>query len=52
MKKLKKHRKVEKDYEKLKSKHLERLATEILKKDEINLKLKSKIINTNFLDNF
>ena len=36
MKKLKKHRKVEKDYEKLKSKHLERLATEILKKDEIN----------------
>ena len=48
----KKHDKVVKDYEKSKQKHLESLATKILKNDERNSYLKSKYINDNFLKLF
>lgn len=48
----KKHKNILKDFDKEKSKHLERLATSMLKKDEINQKLKTKDISTDFLDNF
>ena len=52
MAKHKKHDKIVKDYDKQKSEHLERLATQMLKKDERNQKLKSKTISTNFLNLF
>ena len=48
----KKHNKIVKDYNKQKSKHLDRLATKILKNDEKATQLKSKTIKGNFLDNF
>ena len=48
----KKHNKVVKDYDKQKQKHLEKLATRILKDDEKNAKLKGKQINTDFLNLF
>ena len=47
-----KHDKIVKDYEAQKQKHLERLATKMLKDDEKNEKLKSKNINPNFLNLF
>ena len=47
-----KHDKIVKDYDKQKEKHLERLATKMLKGEERNQKLKSKHIKGNFLDNF
>jgi hypothetical protein len=50
--KKKKHDKIVKDYENQKSKHLEKLASKILEKDEKLQKLKEKNINTNFLDLF
>jgi hypothetical protein len=50
--KSKKHNKIVRDFEKQKSKHLERLATELLKRDEKNQKLKSKNIGTDFLNLF
>jgi hypothetical protein len=52
MKKSKKHIEVVSDFETTKRKHLEKLATKILKKDDINQKLKEKQINTNFLNLF
>ena len=50
--KKKKHDKIVKDYENQKSKHLEKLASKILEKDQKLQKLKEKNINTNFLDLF
>tara|TARA_R110000803_G_C11910019_1_gene313127 strand:+ start:393 stop:566 length:174 start_codon:yes stop_codon:yes gene_type:complete len=47
-----KHDKIVKDYDKQKEKHLERLATKMLKGEERNQKLKSKHIKGDFLDNF
>ncbi|MDB4319751.1 hypothetical protein N9981_00120 [bacterium] len=52
IKKNKKHDKLINDYDKQKSKHLDKLASKMLKDDEKNQKLKEKIINTNFLDLF
>jgi hypothetical protein len=52
MKKSKKHTRIVKDYEKQKQKHLEKLANDMLKKDEVNQKLKSKSINLGFLKLF
>jgi|TARA_B110000977_G_C10695173_1_gene345075 hypothetical protein len=48
----KKHSKIVNDYDKQKNKHLEKLATKMLKSDEVNQKLKEKKINPNFLDLF
>ena len=50
--KKKKHARIVKDYDKQKEKHLEKLATNILKNDEKFSKLKEKNISTNFLDLF
>tara|TARA_R110000796_G_scaffold18053_2_gene55024 strand:+ start:162 stop:338 length:177 start_codon:yes stop_codon:yes gene_type:complete len=52
IKKNKNHDKLVNDYDKQKSKHLDKLASKMLKDDEKNQKLKEKIINTNFLDLF
>ena len=52
MKYKKKHKKLITDYEDQKSKHLERLATKSLERDEKTQKLKSKKINGNFLNLF
>tara|TARA_R110001606_G_scaffold340712_1_gene488976 strand:- start:104 stop:277 length:174 start_codon:yes stop_codon:yes gene_type:complete len=48
----KKHNKLVNDYDKQKEKHLEKLATKMLKNDEKLTKLKSKHIKGNFLNNF
>lgn len=48
----KKHKDIITDYDKIKSKHLDNLATKILANDEKMNKLKNKNINTNFLDLF
>jgi hypothetical protein len=48
----KKHSKIVKDYDNQKKKHLERLATKMLKDDERSNKLKEKNINPNFLNLF
>lgn len=48
----KKHDKLVNDYDKQKSKHLEKLASKMLKDDEKNQKLKEKYINPNFLNLF
>ena len=50
--KKKKHDQIINDYDKIKSKHLERLATKILKDEEKNTKLKNKNIKDDFLKNF
>ena len=47
-----KHDQIVNDYDKIKSKHLEKLANKMLKDDEKNNKLKSKNIKGNFLDKF
>ena len=52
IKKSKKHDKIVNDYDKIKSKHLDKLAGKMLKDDEKNQKLKEKNINTDFLDLF
>lgn len=52
MAKHKKHDQIVSDYPSQKKKHLEKLATQILKKDEVNQKLKEKKINPNFLNLF
>ena len=49
---LKKHDRIVKDYDKQKSKHLEKLTDKMLKNDEKAEKLKSKPIKGNFLKNF
>ena len=50
--KKKKHSKIVNDYDKQKSKHLERLANKMLENDEKFSKLKGKNINTDFLNLF
>mgnify|MGYP000296252815 FL=1 len=50
--KKKNHDQIINDYDKIKSKHLERLATKILKDEEKNNKLKNKNIKGDFLKNF
>lgn len=52
IKKNKKHDKIVNDYDKIKSKHLDKLAGKMLKDDEKNQKLKEKNINPDFLDLF
>lgn len=52
MKKNKKHEDVINDHDKIKSKHLDNLATKMLVNDEKMNRLKEKNINTNFLDLF
>lgn len=47
-----KHKKILEDYENVKKNHLERLATILIKRDEINQKLKEKNIKDNFLKKF
>ena len=48
----KKYHKITRDYDKQKSKHLERLTDKILKNDEKAQQLKSKTIKGDFLKNF
>jgi len=48
----KKHKAIVNDYEKTKSKHLEKLATKMLKQDEKIQSLKSYKISGSFLDKF
>lgn len=50
--KKKKHREIETDYENIKSKHLEKLADQILKNDEKMQQLKGKEIDPKFLNLF
>jgi hypothetical protein len=52
MKKKKEHKDIVDNYDLIKSKHLEQLATKMLVNDEKMNKLKEKNINTNFLDLF
>jgi hypothetical protein len=52
MKPSKKHQRIIKDYDKQKEKHLEKLATRLLKDDERNQKLKDKPIDPGFLNLF
>lgn len=47
-----KHDKIVKDYDKQKEKHLEKLATKMLDKQDQTDKLKNKKINKDFLDLF
>ena len=48
----KKHHKIIKDYDKQKSKHLEKLTDKMLKQDEKAEQLKSKTMKGDFLKNF
>ena len=48
----KKHHKITKDYDKQKSKHLEKLTDKMLKNDEKSQQLKSKTMKGDFLKNF
>jgi len=48
----KKYHKITKDYDKQKSKHLEKLTDKILKNDEKTQQLKSKTMKGDFLKNF
>lgn len=50
--KSKKHKKIEKDFEKQKSKHLEKLADKMLENDEKFRKLREKEIDPKFLNLF
>ena len=50
--KSKKHDNIVRDYDKIKSKHLDKLAKKMLDNDEKLNKLRDKEINTNFLDLF
>jgi len=50
--KRKKHDQIINDYDKIKSRHLEKLANKMLKDDEKYNKLKSKQIKGNFLNEF
>lgn len=50
--KKKKHDKIVKDFDTQKAKNVEKLATQMLKKDEQFQKLKEKKIDTNFLKLF
>jgi hypothetical protein len=48
----KKHDKIVRDYDAIKSKHLEKLSSKLLKNDEYFSKLKEKNINDDFLKLF
>lgn len=48
----KKHNKILRDYDKIKSRHLDKLASKTLDNDEKFRKLKDKKIKGNFLKNF
>jgi len=48
----KKHHKITRDYDKQKSKHLEKLTDKMLKNDEKSNQLKSKTMKGDFLKNF
>jgi len=48
----KKHNQIINDYDKVKSKHLEKLANKMLRDEDKNSKLKSKNIKGDFLKNF
>lgn len=48
----KKHHKITRDYDKQKSKHLEKLTDKLLKNDEKANQLKSKTMKGDFLKNF
>lgn len=48
----KKHHKITRDYDKQKSRHLEKLTDKILKNDEKANQLKSKTMKGDFLKNF
>lgn len=52
MKKSKKHQDIVNDYDTIKSKHLDKLATKMLANDEKNYKLKGKDIDPGFLNLF
>jgi len=52
IKKNPKHNQIVNDYDKIKSKHLEKLASKMLKDEDRKDKLKSKPIKGNFLDKF
>jgi hypothetical protein len=52
MGKKKEHDNIVNNYDNIKSKHLERLATKMLANDDKMNKLKEKNIDTNFLDLF
>jgi len=52
MKRNKKHTKIVTDYDRIKSKHLDKLASKTLDKDEKLQQLKSKPVKGNFLKNF
>lgn len=49
---LKKHKTLINNYDEIKSKHLEKLATKLLKRDENSSKLKEKNIKGDYLKNF
>lgn len=48
----KKHHRIIKDYDKQKSRHLEKLTDKMLKNDEKSNQLKSKTMKGDFLKNF
>ena len=50
--KRRKHDRIVNDYDKIKSRHLEKLANKILKDEERRDNLRSKPIKGNFLDEF
>ena len=50
--KRKKHDRIIKDYDKIKSRHLEKLANKVLKDEERRDSLRSKNIKGDFLDKF
>ena len=50
--KRKKHDQIINDYDKIKSKHLDKLANKMLKDEEKNSLLKNKVIKGDFLDKF
>tara|TARA_R110002153_G_scaffold62994_1_gene169262 strand:+ start:165 stop:323 length:159 start_codon:yes stop_codon:yes gene_type:complete len=52
MKRSKKHRKLIKDYDKQKRKHLDKLASKMVDAADKNSLLKNKVINQDFLDLF
>jgi hypothetical protein len=52
LRKKKRHDAITKDFDKTKEKHLEKLATKMLEKQEENDKLREKKINNDFLDLF
>lgn len=52
LRKKKRHDAITKDFDKTKEKHLEKLATKMLEKQEENDRLREKKINNDFLDLF